>query len=546
MNMKNIFNIINKSSIALLFLVLLTVACHKKEEELSLPRQFSPSEINTVNGETSVTISWSASLFTTQGQVSYNVEIADDSTFQNIVYTVTSAKDTIEVTDDVLAIKKDYFVRVQAVGADGRKDSNWLEKLSAFRITGEQFLNAVTTENLIDVAVRLTWRQSNELTKIILTPNNGGNAIEVDLTADELTAQLVQVDNLTSGTTYTAEIFAGEKSKGTIQFTTVAAIAGNVIDLRDINNPTVLIDTLPDIAAGSIVLLKRGNVYTLTSVYNFSQSVTVQSGLDFGTDLARISITSNFNVVAGSAIDSIVFKDLIIRGGNPGFNGSYGSNYFFNANNAATIGTIRLENCRIETLRGVVRAQAGGAGVIIGNYVVNNCVMDTIREYGIAATSGASVIQNIKVTNSTMYKMRKFIALGVTGNQSITISNCTLNELPAGAATAANYVIALGSSSNTSVNGITINNTVIGNPWNETGAGPAIYGLQASASTAVTANNSYNTSDFASAVADHPIAGLVGYSGTTAQLFTDPANGNFKFLDGNFIGKGSAGDPRWR
>jgi hypothetical protein len=44
----------------------------------------------------------------------------------------------------------------------------------------------------------------------------------------------------------------------------------------------------------------------------------------------------------------------------------------------------------------------------------------------------------------------------------------------------------------------------------------------------------------------NPITGANSYSGKAADLFTDPANGNFKIKDNSFAGKSTAGDPRWR
>lgn len=543
--MKNInYKIIGSKTVALF--LLLAVACSKDEVgQLSLARQFSPTKFTITNGETQSTVTWSASLFTTTGQVSYTVEVDSTTDFANPAYTTTTTDVSVAITNTMIPIKKNYYARVKALGQDNTGDSYWAVS-SSFKILGEQFLNPVTSDKVIDESVRLTWRASSDLTKIIITPAKG-TPIAVTLTATDLAATLKQVDNLTPGTTYTAEIFAGTLSKGTQSFTTVAALTGNVIDLRGISvalKPNILTDTLPDIQSGSIVLLKRGSGYAVSAVYSFDRSVTIQSGLDFGTDLAIIKMTSNFNFPAtgGTTIDSLVFKDLIIKGSRAG-NASYNSDYLLNASFAATIGTIRLENCTVKILRGMVRAQTGGAGTKYGNYIVKNCLIDSIREYGIATASSASAFANIIITNTTMYRARRFISHAVAGNSSITIANCTFNELVAGtAAPAANYFIDLNTQNST--NGISISNTIFGKVWNETGAGTAVAGIRTGTSTAVNASNSYYTSDFVNTTS--PIPSLSSYSGTASALFVDPDNGIFKFLDANFIGKGSSGDPRWR
>lgn len=542
--MKNINDNIRSSKIATLFFVLMAVACNKEEAKLSLSRQFSPTKFTITNGETQSTVTWTASLFTISGQVTYAVEVADNATdFTNPVYTTTTTDVSVTFTDNMLTIKKDYYARVKAQGQDKTGDSNWLIS-SSFKILGEQFLNPVTPDNVIDKSVRLSWRASPDLTKIIITPASGA-PFEVDLTAADLASTLKQVDNLTPGTTYTAEIFAGTKTKGTQQFTTVAALTGNVIDLRGISvavKPNILTDTLPDIPSGSIVLLKRGSGYPISAVYAFSKSVTIQSGLDFGTVLATIKMTSNFNFVVGSVIDSIVFRNLVIKGSRAN-RASYDNDYIINSNVAVTVNKVRLESCTVKILRGVVRGQAAGAGTKYGNYIINNCLMDSIRDFGIAAASSASAFANITISNTSIYRTRKFIIHAVTGNASISIANCTFNELVAGTiAPAANYIIDLNAQNST--NGISIKNTIFGKVWDETGAGTAMGGIRVGTSTAVNVSNTYNTSDFATTSSS--ISGLASYSGTASALFTDPNNGNFLIKDSNFIGKASSGDPRWR
>src|SRR5882762_5361303 len=210
MDMKNINYKITGSKIVVLFF-LMAIACSKDEVgTLSLSRHFSPTKFTITNGETQSTVTWSASLFTTTGQVSYTVEVDSTTDFSNPAYTATSTDLSVVITNTMIPIKKNYYARVKALGQDKTGDSNWTVS-SSFKILGEQFLNPVTSDNVIDKSVRLTWRASADLTKIIITPATGA-PIVVDLIAADLTAALKQVDNLASGTTYTAEIFAGTLS----------------------------------------------------------------------------------------------------------------------------------------------------------------------------------------------------------------------------------------------------------------------------------------------------------------------------------------------
>jgi len=548
--MKNINYKISSSKIVTL-LLFLAIACSKDEVgQLSLSRQFSPTKFTITNGETQSTVTWSASLFTTSGNVSYAVEVDSTTAFSNPAYTTTTSDVSVVLTDNILVIKKNYYTRVKAIGQDKTGDSYWAVS-SSFKILGEQFLNPVPSTNVIDTAVLLTWRPSTELTKIVVTPTAGGTPISVNLSVADLTATLKQVGKLTQKTAYTAEIFAGAKTKGTTQFTTVPSITGsNIIDLTGTTgNPGILVTTLTSAPSGSVIVLRRGEPYDIATAYSLSKSVTIISALGFGTNYARLRMGSNFNIAAGT-IDSLVFKDLVIKGTPAALAANAG--YVINANVVgATVGKVRLDNCSIKILRGVVRGQAGGAGVKYNNYIVNNCMIDSIRDFAVAAASGASAFVNIKITNTTVYRARKVIIHAVTGNATISIENCTFNELPSGTAAAppSNFFIDL--STFTTTTSLSIKNSIFGAAWIETSSGGTFIGGIRAPTQAINVVNSYTTSDFfANPGSTNPISGVTGYSGSSTALYknTDPALGsvNFGFKDTNFIGKGSAGDPRWR
>jgi Domain of unknown function (DUF5123)/SusE outer membrane protein len=545
------------SRLTVLFFLLLALACSKEAEELSLTRQFSPAKFSNRNGETDVTLAWDPSLFTLPGEVTYQVEVSDNaSDFSNPAFTTTTGDVTIKITDEKLVIKKDYYARVRALGNEetGTAESNWLMS-SAFRILGEQFLLDVASANVIDEAVRLYWRPNPNLTKITVT-STGGAAIEVTLSDADKAANMKQIDNLAAGTNYTAEIFEGVKSKGIKTFATKAGLPSsiNVVDLRGISttqNPNILTQTLDAAPSGSVILLQRGESYVITANYAIARTVTIQSGLDFGTALATIKFNSSTNGAVGftipnpgaTTIDSLVFKDLILKG-TRGVNGSlsYATDQVFNSGGAggtATIGRIKLENCIVKAFRGVVRAQAGTTQ--IANYIVNNCVMDSIADFAVATAANTSSIANIKITNTTVYKARRLIVHTVAGNSSLIIENCTFNEVPAGAGAATDRMIDY-NAQNTS---ITIKNCIFGKTWTESGTTLAgILRAAASAVSSASVTNTYTTSDFINTPA--PLPSVSGYNGTSVSLFNDPFNGNFRFKDNNFIGKSTAGDPRWR
>jgi hypothetical protein len=62
----------------------------------------------------------------------------------------------------------------------------------------------------------------------------------------------------------------------------------------------------------------------------------------------------------------------------------------------------------------------------------------------------------------------------------------------------------------------------------------------------MTYSGSYYTSDFNDGTTFPIKSSLIAYAGASSALWTDPLNGIFTFLDANFAGKATAGDPKWK
>ena len=252
---------------------------------------------------------------------------------------------------------------------------------------------------------------------------------------------------------------------------------------------------------------------------------------------AVISLPANFNIVSGAVIDSIVFKDVTLRGTD------YTSKYVFNINQACTIGKISFLSCKAEIFRGVVRTQSQPA--IIGNFMVDNCIIDSVAGYGVLTIDiTTSKCDNITVKNSTIYKAEKIIT-SRNNSASVVIENCTINEAPNGGG--GNYYIDYYNSTTATLynvtNGININNCVFGIGKSNAG-NRSVRGIRADPATTITPSNNYRTSDQVSLGNDIP--SITTYPKPILELFMDPYGGNFKFIDNTFPGRTNSGDPRWR
>jgi hypothetical protein len=520
---------------ACLLLVIGVASCKEDEENLAPMRMFQPAGvIASTSGESNVKLTWKTPPNTVAGSVTYAVEVAKDTLFATpVVFKGTTDTTGITITDDQITPKQMYFARVKTISKNSSgEESKWLVS-NRFSIRGAQLFldNPVKSSDVSDRAVRLRFTSRTELTKIVLTSETGATR-EVLLTQADLTSGTVLVDNLAGKTTYTAELFAGTKGRGTTSFRTSEPLAGNLIDLRGITNrPGVLQDTLPQIPNGSTVILKRGLTYNITSAINLDKSVTITSGSDLTVqNLASIYMPSNFSITAGSNIDYLVFKDVNMSSDNAT------SRYVFNISNASTIKTMTFDNVRASMFRGIVRLQT--APTTITDFTVNNSVLDSLGSYGVINVDVATAkVENIVIKNSTIYKAEKVI-VSKNNSTSVLIENVTVNETPL----ASQYLVDYSTSpTNNVTNGIKIKNSILG--IGKAGS-QTIRGVRAGTSTLVEATNTYTTADYVATA--NAIPGVTPYSATSLNLWQDPKNGNFRFKDAAFPGKATAGDPRWR
>ena len=513
--------------------ILVIAACKKVEDPGEAPRLFRPVLKEALASEGNwIKASWQA----VKGADSYTAQISTD-TFKTIAATLVV--DTNYVLFENLKWEKLYQVQVKANAKDTSHNSG-IASLGAIKTARfPTILNIPSSGEIADNAVKVSWATSGAVVtgiKILLA-SDSSVAKDITLLPADVTNSYKVVSGLNAATAYIIYLYSGATVRGWADFSTKIALTGNLIDLREITGvPSILSDTIPDVPSGSIILLKRGETYTIASSISLNKSLTFMPGTDLLNPAKPIiSMPANFNITSGSLIDSIVFSDLTLRGTD------YASKYVFNINTACTIGKIRFDNCWAEIFRGVVRTQSQPA--IINAFEVNNCIIDSIAGYGLltvdVATSKADVIT---VTNSTFYKMEKVIT-SRTNSTSLLIDNCTFNEAPTGSSSAyyIDYSIA---GTNNVTNGITVNNCIFGIGKITTGGLLTVRDVRANAATTINASNNYRTSDHLSAGNDFP--SIITHTKTAVQLWQNPMGGDFKIIDNTFPGRSSTGDPRWR
>lgn len=465
--------------------------------------------------------------------VSYTVQLSKD-TFKTIDRTVTV--DTSAVLFQNLLWDKLYQLQVRANAPDTTKNSKF-GSLGAIKTPKfPSILQAFNpNSDATDEAVKVSWTTSGAtVTSIKVLKLDSSLVKDVTLTPTDVANQYRIITGLASSTSYIIELFSGSTLRGYDTYTTKVQLTGTIIDLRSIDGrPSVLSDTLPAIPSGSIVLLKRGQTYNISSGVPLSKSVSIRSGDDLSaSSQATIYFTSNFNFAAGAVIDSIEFNDVYMRSDN------YGSRYIFNTTASATVGKLKFLNSKMEIFRGITRLQSGTTTV--NNYIVDNCVIDSIANYGILTVDNTTVkADNISITNSTIYRAERFIVSSkqTAGSSSVTVSDCTFNEILTGS----NILIDYGSFN--VAGGINVSNCIFGVVK---AGGTTQRDVRAGSSTTVNSINNYRTSDYVSAGVTNDFQPIQTYPKSSTQLWQDPINGNFKIIDGSFPGRSNAGDPEWR
>jgi hypothetical protein len=512
-------------------LVLLT-ACEPEEELLGPDRLFRP----VIKGELVSEGNWLlATWYPVKSALNYKVELSQD-TFKTIL--ASQLVDTSRVLFEDLLWDAPYQVRVQANAPDTEKNSGLA--LLGYKRTAKfpTILTAASPskDDVTDGAIRVKWTNSGAPATRLKVFRSADQVLvrEISLTETDLTRGYRDVSGLKGNTSYTIYIYSGETNRGWETYTTKEPLVGNIVDLRGIlARPSVLLDTLPAVPAGSIILLNKGETYNISSATALDKSLTFMSGSDFDvTTPATLYFTSNFDFAAGSNMEYLSFKDLILRGSDAT------AKYVFNATNGATVGTLSFESCRAEAFRGLVRLRGNST---ISEFLVDNSVLRDIRGYGVLTVDDVNAkVNNIIVRNSSVYNAEKLITSRQSAN-AVRIENCTINEAPLGG----NYLVDFNAMEVSG--GITISNSIFGVGKSKSGD-ILVRGYRAAAGTNVFVSNVYTTSDYALALsAAGTFPGTESYSKPAADVLAiDAVHFYLTIKDAGFPGKASAGDPRGR
>jgi hypothetical protein len=522
-----------KIAALIVFSALLYAGCKKTEVLPEAPRLFRPVASTTLDGAGN----WIAAYWTSvKGATGYTAEISRDS-FKTIIKSVSV--DTTEVVFDNLEWLTLYQVQVKAIASP-------VEKSSGFSFLGERktekfpsIMNTPSSSEILDKAVLLSWtNKTPAVTNFKITLQSSGSLVQdVTLNATDIANQYKVVSGLTPSTTYVATLYSTSTVRGYETITTVPQIitGTSIIDLTQQTNPDILTTAyLASLPAGSTIILKRGMTYNISGTVAIDRALTFVSEVTFFAPPAKMYMISNLNITASSTIPEIAFKTVDLIGSSVD---GYASRYVFNINVACTVTKVTFDDCKIKAVRGVLRTQAGPQ---INTVSFNKCLIDSISNYGVVnCDNTGSSIQNVVMTNSTVSDAQKLF-VSKSNTNSVLVDNCTFYFVPL----SPNYFFDYGSL--TVAGGVTIKNSIFAGAKPTTAVPPvSTVGGFRPATVNITSAGNFKTSDLVW-VLGTDLPGLADYSGTSANLFRNPANDDFFLIDSKFAGKATAGDPRWR
>lgn len=490
--MKKIIDQLGFKLIILSLMVLAISSCKKEDDVPAEPaRIFKPSDVKITAGETSAKLTWTLPLMSTGKALKYSIDFSTDSLFATVNYTTTADTAGVTVTEDNLAVRTKYYARVKANATETQPESKYVRS-SAFQLTGIQLFAAIRDNEIKETTAKLYFTKTAGLTSIVLTPATGA-AVTVSLSNSEATVDgFKAITGLTAGTKYTAELFAGTKSKGLVTFTTLAPTVYTV----KLNPGDDLAAAIASAANGAVIGLNPGT-------YNISAASTF---------ITQKTIT--LKSTSGEPKDTKVnYKEFDIEGTGAGvtfsgieFDGTAGASlYFINfigsqASNgaAATFTNVVVDNCIVHgSTTSFLRGDRGTAArdFKITAITVNNSIVYDMGANGSSAyyTFHVNKMQfnTLTVSKSTFYNAGPGLVTASTTYAgdvipTVAITNSTFNGF------GGNAKYALLDASANPINFTILNSIMANTPKSGTVNAAAIRGTGAGSTLKISNSNYFN------------------------------------------------------
>ena len=502
------------------------VSCDNDAEELTsveYDRLFAPTGVEIrIQDRTNIRVSWEC-LSDADAQ-SYTIELFANDPGMACEGTPESYTDITENPYVItgLAGETTYSFRIKAVGET--KESNWTT--TVFTTEAEQIFEDVADADVTATSVTLRWTAGEEADLITITPTEEGSTlapVTYNVTDADIANGYVTIEGLEPETDYEAIMTLGERTRGTIEFTTSIDTGGMTLVAEGEDLAAAL-----DAAADGEGLYLAGGEYSLGD-YTLTKSISIASPA-----ANKATIKGCFKLVEGAS--TLTLTNLIMDGESLESN-----DHVFDYDAAGTYGAVVISGCEIRNY--VTGFYYVSVAASIPSITIDNCIIENIEcDGGDMFDCREGYIGMLTITNSTIWNScagRDFIRYDNSGQGTfggapqILIDHCTIDGVSNSSSRRLFYVRYTG-------NSITFTNNIV------TNIPDCGRGFSDNSSTGVptfSGNNYYNT------------ANLIQNDGGSAKFFdaegmtydpgyADAANGDFTVSHEELLYQGT-GDPRW-
>lgn len=553
-------------------------SCSDDDNLGDAPRLFRPIASATVNTNT-LQVEWDK----IQGATSYELELGvvtstdeDGTNHLKVIKKVTTENDNY--TFDDLDWDEKYGVRIKCIGDN--KESEYYE----VKAQNVNYPTKVSGAKAIDNAARVSWGAGGQQIKyIVAIPAEDAatkDTIKVKVSDAEYAQGYADVYGLQPETSYTFKTYDSSSEvdnntyAGKTSTTTKASVnfdekygAGNWLDIRGWDAKEAK-DTLKSaefwsqVKDGMTVILRGEQEYKISNAISLDRNVTFITGMTLGGN-AQFTFSGGMNIKKGVNIDKVKFesidmisdkqadKDAFIAGTDKGFGGRQVINV---SGTGSTINELIFNDCYIRGFRGVIRGQKNNDNFL--NITFKGCTIDGVGDQGVVtiADKGGD-FRNVTFDDCTITNIVMLCDLRKTAQTpTVNVNNCTFCYAPIETSKDAKTPLFRFGTNAANLN---ITNSIFGPSMATDGSAgskiqlytPGVVGsiLLDNKTTMLSVSGSYKTNfaytPIGADAVTYGIEGLIDFKGSETDLWTAPANGEFKF---NASLDSEAGASKWK
>lgn len=457
----------------------------------------------------------------------------------------TTAKTSFTLTN--LITETDYYLRIRAL-ASGKTPSRWMyyrkdETKNYFTTLGEQIMNPVTSADITESTIRVSWTPGSEVTHLLVHQSGdetNANDKKIDLDDAAKAAGAYTVTGLNPTTAYEITLWNSMSKRGKVTAATSAAMpAADYKRVLTAEETLISGDILNAIAEQAATDGKT--TYGVTLGIPAGATVDLHSEGSEGNANLKIpeGMSITFFGMAGGDAPTIKFQKNLDLEGSHGYIAfenvkvvNDGANYFVNQSKACNVGEVSIKDSKVSGFATAFFRLQGTDVKVISKLILENSVFhDMCSGYSfvhVDAGSGKGVVNNIDIDNCTLYNIatggKMFIYSKNTNMESISVSNTTFYNCIGNN----NYWIDFGAADYGCSVGIEFEKCLFTKTPDEVTKNNR-------SSNIVVFTDCWKTTDFFKT-----FDGCNAYESTADDIFTDPAKGDFTLKISDKVG-----DPRW-